>query len=203
MAHFYLVRHGLTDMVDRAIAGRTPDIHLNEQGMAQAQQLATRFRGIPVDIICSSPLERALETAAPLAKKRGLEIRVCEGLNEIDFGYWTGWEVPRLNGDRWEQFNAFRSGTRIPQGEMMLEVQSRMVAELEKAAGELPEGSIVVVSHADPIKSVVAHFAGIPLDLFLRLEISPASVSVVTVNRWGPRIARVNDTGELTIPHSF
>ncbi|MHB9030196.1 MAG: histidine phosphatase family protein [Candidatus Latescibacterota bacterium] len=203
MAHFYLVRHGLTDMVDRAIAGRTPDIHLNEQGRLQAEHLVKRFKGIPIDFICSSPLERALETAAPLAKERGLEVRICGGLNEIDFGDWTGWEAPRLNGERWEQFNAFRSGTRIPRGEMMLEVQSRMISELEKAAGELPEGSIVVVSHSDPIKSVVAHFAGIPLDLFLRLEISPASVSVVTVNRWGPWIARINDTGELRAPLSF
>jgi probable phosphoglycerate mutase len=200
MAVFLLIRHGYTDMVDVAIAGRMPGIHLNARGREQAARLAGRLERVKLDAVCSSPLERTLETAAPIASSHGLPIRICEGLNEIEYGEWTGWEVPRLHGQIWESFNAFRSGTRIPGGEMMIEVQSRMIAELEKLHLDFPDGVVAVVSHADPIKTAIVHFAGIPLDLFLRLDISPASVSVVKIDDYGPRIFRLNDTGSPPFP---
>ncbi len=200
MARFYLVRHGYTDMVDRAIAGRMPGIHLNGRGREQAARLAECMGGVSLDRICASPLERAVETAAYLAEPRGMDIRVCEEFNEIDFGDWTGSVVSALAGERWECFNSFRSGTRIPNGEMMLEVQGRMIAGLERLAAEHPDGAVAVVSHSDPIKSAIAHFAGMPLDLFLRLEINPASVSILTVNHWGPRIVTINYSDGMIPP---
>jgi probable phosphomutase (TIGR03848 family) len=197
MAVFLLIRHGYTDMVDVAIAGRMPGIHLNSRGKEQAANLAGRLKRVKLDAVISSPLERTVETAEPLAANQGLPVRIYEGFNEIEFGEWTGWEVPRLRGPTWESYNAFRSGTRIPGGEMMIEVQSRMVSGLEKLYLEFPRGMVAVVSHADPIKAAIVHFAGIPLDLFLRLDISPASLSVVKVEAYGPRICRLNDTGDL------
>jgi len=197
MALFYLVRHGYTDWVDRAIAGRLPGIHLNALGREQIRCLGEKLEKNPFDCICAGPLERTCETAEPLALARGMEFRISEDFHEVDFGDWTGREVSTLSGNHWERFNSFRSGTRIPRGEMMLEVQGRMISGLEKLADEFPGGRIAVVSHADPIKTVIAHFAGMPLDLFLRLEISPASVSMLELHPWGPRIISINDTGGI------
>ncbi len=200
MAVFLLIRHGYTDMLGVAISGRLPGIHLNSRGREQAANLAGRLTNVKLNAICSSPLERAVETAEPLAVSHGLPVRICEGLTEIEFGEWTGCEVSNLCGPVWESFNAFRGGVRIPGGEMMIEVQSRMVGELEKLHLEFPGGVVAAVSHADPIKTVIVHLAGIPLDFFLRLEISPASLSIVSLNDFGPRISRLNDTGELLLP---
>lgn len=197
MALFYLVRHGYTDWVDRAIAGRLPGIHLNALGREQARCLGEKLGKVSMDCICAGPLERVRETAEPLVSSRGMELRVCEEFNEVDFGDWTGYAVSVLTGSHWERFNSFRSGTRIPRGEMMLEVQGRMISGLERLAGEFPEGKVAVVSHADPLKTVIAHFAGMPLDLFLRLEISPASLSIVELCPWGPRILSINDVGGI------
>lgn len=171
-------------------------MRLNEEGRAQAEGLAARLSSAPLRAVYSSPLERALETAAPLARALGLEVRVSGALNELDFGEWTGRTFSELEREPgWRRFNSFRSGTRIPGGELMAEAQARFVAEMgrlrERHAGE----ALALVSHADPIRAAVAHYAGIPLDLFLRVEVSPASVSVVEVGEYGPRIISVNDTG--------
>ncbi len=96
MTTFLLIRHGLCDPVGKAIAGRTPGIHLNDIGRAQALALANRLSGLPVAAIRSSPLERALETAQPLANAFGLQVVEDERLNEVDFGDWTGRTLTEL-----------------------------------------------------------------------------------------------------------
>jgi probable phosphoglycerate mutase len=134
----------------------------------------------------SSPLPRALETATPLALRRKLPLQVLESLSEIDFGEWTGRSIDSLEGETgWRRFNELRSVARVPGGESMLEVQSRTVAAVELLRARYPQGRCAVVSHGDVIRSFIAHSAGIPLDLFQRLEIAPASVSIVVVDeRW-------------------
>lgn len=197
MALFYLIRHGMTDLVSRTAAGRMKGVHLNVAGYEQASLLAERFTGISLDRLCSSPLERALETAAPLADKLGLNVEVHEKLTEIDCGVWTGRDFEDLNADPvWRSFNTFRTGTWIPGGELILNVQSRMVAVLEELRQEIPDGRIGIVSHGDPIKSVICYYTGLPLDFMLRLEISPASVSILEVSPFSPRILCINNTGE-------
>jgi probable phosphomutase (TIGR03848 family) len=198
MTTFLLIRHGTNDLVDRAIAGWMPGVHLNEEGRTQAERLAVRLRETRIAAIYSSPLDRACETAEPIARQKGLPVHICQGVGEIQFGDWTGRSLEDLAGvPGWQQFNSFRSGTRVPGGELMLEVQARAVAELERVRERHPKGVVVVVSHGDVIKAAVAHYAGIPLDLFQRVDISPASVSILTVDESGPRILRINDTGQL------
>ena len=198
MTTFLLIRHATNDTVGRLIAGWTPDVHLNSEGKRQAEKLAERLALVPINAIYSSPLERARETAEPIAQKLKLEIVIREELGEIHFAAWTGRTLAELEREaKWQQFNSFRSGTRIPGGELMLEAQMRIIAELERLREQHPDEVVAVVSHGDLIKAAVTYYAGIHLDLFQRIEISPASVSIITISDHGPHILLVNDTGEL------
>ncbi len=185
-------------MMTHALPGRMAGVHLNELGRQQAERLADRLEGAPIAAIFSSPLERARETAEPVARRLGLEIRTLPGIIEIDYGEWTGkaWSELREH-PRFNQYNSFRSGTRVPGGELMIEAQTRIVVELEALRAEYPDKLLALFSHGDLIKGALAYYAGIPLDLFRRLEVSPASVSVLRVADEGPRLIRTNDTGNL------
>jgi len=200
MAVFLLIRHGNTDLVGKAIPGRMEGVHINREGQIQVENLAERLSLVPINVICSSPLERARETAAMIAKPQGLDVRICPGLNEVEAGDWTGHEINELyKMPKWKQYNMFRSGTRIPGagGELMVEVQARVVAELDQLREELPQGIIAAVSHGDPIKTAIAHYAGIPLDFIPRFEVSPASVSIIAIDDYGAKILCVNHTTHL------
>jgi probable phosphoglycerate mutase len=198
MTRFLLIRHATTDAVGKRLSGRKPGVHLNAAGQGQAQQLAERLADVPVTAIYSSPLERALETAAPIAEKLHLGTIVCEDFLEIDFGDWTDRPFDELQNDpQFGLFNSFRSSTRIPGGELMLEAQTRIVAGLNRLRTQHPGQTVAVVSHADLIKAAVAYYAGIHLDLFQRIEISPASVNVIEIYEETARILLLNDTGGI------
>lgn len=200
MTKFLLIRHAANDTLGKRFAGRAAGVSLNEEGQAQAEKLARRLDGLPVAAIYSSPLERAIETAAPIAKMLELEVVVREEFSELEMGEWTNRSFDELRGEPvFRQFNSFRSGTRVPGGETMLEAQARMIAGLEKLRARHFDETIAVISHADLIKSAVAFYAGIHLDLFQRIEISPASVSVVEIGDETARILLINDTGEIKI----
>lgn len=200
MAKFLLIRHGNTDMVDKVLAGRMPGVRLNEEGIAQAAAVAERLSSLPLSGIFSSPLERTIETARPIALKHSLEIEIRSGLNEVETGEWTGMRMADLDSrTRWQLFNSFRTGTRIPGGETILEVQKRMVEEIETLRGNFPEGVIAVVSHGDPIKTVIAYYAGIPLDFWGRITIGTGSVSVLQIEDWGASVLCLNHTGQISI----
>ncbi|MBE0597180.1 MAG: histidine phosphatase family protein [Desulfuromonadales bacterium] len=193
MAVFLLIRHADNNTVGESIAGRLPGIHLNAHGRRQAESLAERLAGTPLDGVFSSPLERTRETAATIAGRQRVEVEICPGLLEIDYGEWAGVRFCDLESDpRWRQFNTFRSGTRVPGGELMVEVQARMVGEMEELRRRYPHGTLALVSHGDPIKTAIAHYAGFPLDLMRRFEISLASVSVLEINDHGPQIVSIN-----------
>jgi probable phosphomutase (TIGR03848 family) len=201
---FLLIRHGVHALGGERIAGRLPDVRLSETGCVQAEQLAARLDGIRIDAVHSSPLERTWATAVPLARRRGLEVQPCDDLLEIDYGDWTGVELAVLRADeRWQQWNAFRSGHRVPGGESMVEVQARALALVQRLSRAHPAGSLALVSHGDVIKALVAQCLGVPLDLFQRIEIGPASVTVLVVAARGPWVLCVNHTGmlaELPLP---
>lgn len=193
-----LVRHGDNDFTGHTLIGWTPGIHLNDRGRLQAARLAERLGHVPIRAIYSSPLERALETMEPLAARLRLEIRTCDALGEIRIGEWTGRTIRDLESDpRWQRFNMHRSTARIPGGELMLEVQTRMVEALEEIRRNHPEETVVAASHGDPIRAALLHYLGMPLDFIHRLEIRTASVSVIVLNDWGPVVSRVNETGDL------
>jgi probable phosphoglycerate mutase len=193
-----LLRHGDTDLAGHTLAGWTLGVHLNESGKRQAERLVARLAGVPVGAIYSSPLERAQETVAPLAARLGLAIRTCEALGEIRTGDWTGRKISDLENDPvWRRFNTQRSTTRIPGGETMLEVQTRMVEAIEGMRTSHPGEVVLAASHGDPIRGALLHYLGMPLDFIHRLEIQTASISFIALHDGGPVVLRINDTGEL------
>ncbi|MCU7495060.1 MAG: histidine phosphatase family protein [Ignavibacteria bacterium] len=197
MTTFYLMRHGNTTAGD-TIPGRLPGVHLSPSGHDQALRLTERLAEVPFEAIFSSPLERARETAAPLCERRNVSPVILESIIEIDFGDWTGKSFSELEPDeRWKQFHSFRSGTRPPNGELMADVQKRMVDQIERLQHQYPNGILALFSHGDPIKVAIAHYAGIPLDFILRIKINTGSFSVISVDDWGPKIHCINQTGEL------
>lgn len=198
MTTLLLVRHGHTDAAGRRLTGWEPGVHLNGRGREEAERLVERLEGIPIDAICSSPLERCRETAAPLARARGLPVRVRRGWIEVGYGDWTGRAIAQLRRTRlWRQVMFAPSNVRFPGGESLLEVQSRALDETFALAKEHPRGTVVVVSHADVIRLVLAHLAGMHLDHLQRISVDTASVSAVALADGIPRIVKLNDTGDL------
>ena len=198
MTSFFLIRHAACNGLGQTLWGRTPGICLNEKGQLQAQRLADRFKNMTLNAIYSSPLERALETATELARSMKLEVRKSEAVNEINFGEWTGKSFEWLSGDeRWRHFNRHRSLTPIPGGESFLEVQNRIVREIEALAEQHGKARIAIVSHADVIRAAVACFAAMPIDLIDRFEISPCSVTVVSVDPGSATLLTINSPVDL------
>ena len=189
----FLIRHGETESLGKILAGRLPGVHLSEKGHHQASTLAGTLATAPITHIFSSPLERAFETARPLAQKLNLKIEIQDAFNELEFGDWTGRSFAELDMEqRWKQWNLSRSTSRPPGGETMLEAQQRFVSGLQKLQEEFPPARIAIFSHADPIKSAIMHFLGMSLDLFARFEISPASISALSLHEWGAQIYALN-----------
>jgi probable phosphomutase (TIGR03848 family) len=198
MTRVLLIRHGATDTLGKWMAGRTPGVHLNEEGRQQAVQLSARLAAVPVRAIYSSPLDRVRETAAPLAELKRVDIVARERLNEVHFGSWTGAQLHDLDAQPvWRRYNSFRSGTRPPGGELMLETQSRVVAEIEELQRVHANDTIAIFSHGDVLRAALLFYLGMPIDLFHRIEISPASVSVINFYEDAVQVLRMNDTGPL------
>lgn len=194
MTRFLLVRHAAVDPVGVAIAGRAPGVPLNDAGREQASRIASAMAAVTVGAVYTSPLERARETAEPIARAHGLDARVNDAFTEVDFGEWTGQSLRALGGDeRWRRFNTFRSGERIPGGELMAEAQLRAVRGLEQLRGVHGDATVVIVSHADVIRATLAYYLGMPIDLMQRLEIAPASVSALALDDWCVTVTHVND----------
>jgi probable phosphomutase (TIGR03848 family) len=192
-----LVRHGQTPTTGKVLPGRAPGLHLAEAGVAQAQAAAARIAELQaVDAVYASPLERARETAAPIAKARNLKVQIDKGLLECDFGEWTGGELKALaKRPEWTTVQRYPSGFRFPGGESFTDMQARMVAAVERLASRHAGGVVVAVSHADPIKAVVAHALGTHLDLFQRIVISTCSITAIAYGPTGPVVLTVNSTG--------
>jgi probable phosphoglycerate mutase len=198
ITNLLLIRHAENDWVGEKLAGWTPKVHLNDKGRAQAASLAQRLSEAPIAAIFSSPLERTLETAQPLAEALDLAVQVCDGLGEARYGDWTGRSLKELKEEElWPVIQVYPGGARFPGGESLREVQARMVDELDAIRDAHPEQTVAVFSHSDPIKMAAAHYAGVPLDLFQRLTISPASVTAFAFTRFGPRLICLNYTDAL------
>lgn len=193
MGLFYLVRHGSNDVLGKALAARLPNIHLNAQGREEARRTAEALKTKGITRVISSPMERARETAGALAERLGLRVEIEDAVNEIAFGDWSGREMAELEAlPGWKLFNSYRSGTRIPNGELMIETQTRVIGLLEKLRTHQPDETFAIFSHGDPIKLAIAYYLGVPLDLFTRIEISPAAYSTLRLEEWGPQILAVN-----------
>jgi probable phosphomutase (TIGR03848 family) len=193
-----LVRHGETPTTGMVLPGRAPGLHLSDRARDQAERVAERLAGLPIDGLYSSPLERACETAAPTAARSGLEVHEHAGLTECDFGEWTGAALAELVAlPQWQTVQHSPSAFRFPDGESFVQMQARMVGTLEALCTAHPGGAVVCFSHADPIKAALAHALGTHLDLFQRILISPGSVSAIScMEGRAPAVLMVNSTAE-------
>jgi probable phosphoglycerate mutase len=195
-----LVRHGTTATTGTVLPGRAPGLHLSEKGLAQATTLVERLSdlGHKPSALYVSPLERARETAAPLAKSLRLRPVVARGLLECDFGTWTGKKLSVLSRKpEWRAVQNAPSTFRFPEGESFSEMQQRIWATLERIAAKHRNKTVVCVSHADPIKAAVTYAQGVPLDLFQRTVISTCSVTAISFTNSSPVVLCVNNTGSL------
>ncbi len=194
------VRHGRTPTTGAVLPGRAPGLHLADDGRAQAEAVAQRLSALKkVDAVYASPLERARETAAPIAKRLQLKVAVDKGLLECDFGDWTGQELKKLRRlPEWRTIQRYPSGFRFPNGESFVEMQTRVTATVGRLRERHPGATVVLVSHADPIKAAVASATGIHLDLFQRVSISPCSVTAIAYHDAGPLVLTVNSVADLT-----
>jgi probable phosphomutase (TIGR03848 family) len=195
-----LVRHGQTATTGVTLPGRAPGLHLADKGREEAADVAGRIAQLPrIAAVYASPLERAQETAAPIAAAVGLPVTVEPGLLECDYGEWTGLALKDLSRKpEWKVIQRYPSGFRFPGGESFTEMQTRICGAVDRLRASHPGQTIVAVSHADPIKAAVAHAMGTHLDLFQRIVVSPCSVSAVLYGVDGPVVLAVNSTGELS-----
>ncbi len=194
-----LIRHGVNDYVKKGLlAGRTPGVHLDEEGQKQAFMLAERLGCEKIAAIYSSPIERCQETAGPVSARLGLQLCTLDDVQETDCGDWTGQALEELRkAEIWQQVQYSPSTFRFPNGESMSEIQARMVAVLERLHRQHTSETIVVVSHSDPIKLAAAYYLGMALDLFQRLEVSPASISELDFSPLRVRLIRLNDCAHI------
>ena len=203
MSTIVLVRHGENDWVKKnRLAGWIPGIHLNQNGREQAEQAANRLADLPIKAVYSSPVLRCTETAQYVAKPHQLEVVELEELGEVKYGKWEGKKIKKLaRKRRWHAVQFFPSRFRFPEGEALRETQFRAVQVIEKLSTTHQAEAVVLVSHADLIKLVLAHYLGVHIDLFQRIAVSPASASVLSLSDSGMvRILRINDNGPLQLP---
>jgi probable phosphomutase (TIGR03848 family) len=190
-----LIRHGENEFTRKhKLAGYTPNVHLNERGQSQAQTLAEALKEVPIKAIYSSPLERAVETATPIAAKRGLEVQLEPGLLETNVGKWQGRSLASLRLQKaWKVVQGTPSRAQFPEGETFYECQTRVVAALDSMVRKYKSQDLVAcVFHADPIKLAVAHYIGLSLDHFQRLGCDTGSVTALYVSEAGANLIKLN-----------
>lgn len=192
--YVFLIRHGENDWVgtDR-LAGRTPGVHLNEKGRQQADEVAQLLQQQPITAVYSSPLDRCLQTAQPLAEVLKLPVTIEPGVLEVDYGEWQAGHLKELAKlPEWQLVQHYPSTFRFPKGETLREVQSRAISAVERIRDTHPNGVVAVFSHGDVIRTTIAHYLGTPLDLFQRVIISTASVSTIVFFNQVPSVLGVN-----------
>jgi broad specificity phosphatase PhoE len=188
----HLVRHGHHAMLGHRLCGRMPGVQLDDLGCQQMSRCAEMIPGRPV-AIQSSPQRRALQSASILAWHFGLPVEIAPEADEIDYGEWTSLNFADLEGDtRWNRWNTRRGSSRPPGGESMRALQQRVVHHLEQLRRVQTYGAIIIVSHAEPIRAALLYYSRTRLDNFLSIEVAPASVSTLAVDRTGIRISRIN-----------
>lgn len=194
-----LIRHGENDWVTtNRLAGRTPGVYLNDRGRDQATRLAEQLAQQPISAIYSSPMERCLQTAEPVAAALGLPVSAEQGFIEVDYGAWQGGELKELaKSPEWQLVQHNPSGFRFPDGETLHQVQARAVWTLDRLREMHPNQLIAVFSHGDVIRTMLAHYMGTPIDLFQRLAIGTASISGLALHGARPMVLFTNYHADL------
>lgn len=193
-----LVRHGSTPITGTLLTGRLPGVHLSEEGIRQANGVAERVALLPVKAVYASPLERCQETAQPIAARFRLPIRTEPELAEVDYGDWAGRSFKQLHRLKaWSELLSHPADFRFPGGESIREAQTRAIRATEALYKAHPQQVVVVVTHADMVRLILAGYLGMGLDLYQRVIVGVASVSAVVLGDRVPRVVRISDTGSL------
>lgn len=194
MTTFFLVRHAVTSHTGHKLTGWMEGVHLTDEGKKQADIAARGLAHVDFDAIYASPIDRTMETAKAIAKAHGMKVQSRRGIGEVQYGGWTNRPLKSLMKTKlWDTVQRFPSAARFPDGENLREVQARAVTEIEKIHEEHPKGKVCCVSHGDVIKLIAAHYLGVHIDLFQRIVIGPASVSVLSLTEHGPHILALNN----------
>jgi probable phosphomutase (TIGR03848 family) len=194
----FLIRHARADYDPGRLYGWTPGVHLAPDGVEDAKRLAERLEPVRFRAMYSSPLERCRETAAAVAAGRSLDIQIVEELGEVRYGSWQGRSFRSLARTKlWRTVQQHPSQATFPGGESLREMQRRGVDAIEDIKQRHRSGAVAVISHADMLKAIVAHYLGMHLDLFQRIVINPASATVLAFGDGIPRLLRLSDTGDF------
>lgn len=197
--YLMLIRHGENDWVGtNRLAGRTNGVHLNDKGRSQSAWLAEQLANQPISAIYSSPLERCLQTAQPVAEALGKQVIQEPDVIEVDYGEWQGGDLRELSKlPEWQSVQHFPSSFRFPGGETLHQVQSRAVWAIDRIVQAHPNQLVVIFSHGDVIRTTLAHYMGTPLDLFQRIVINTASISTLAFHNGRPMVLSTNHVSEL------
>jgi broad specificity phosphatase PhoE len=189
--HIHLVRHGHHALLGRVLCGRMPGVQLDALGCRQMAAVAEIMRRAGPLVLQSSPQRRALQSAGIVGARCGLPVEIVAAFDEIDMGEWTGAEFADLASDQgWQRWNDSRGSTRPPRGESMLALQTRVVSHIEQLGGSA--GSVIIVSHAEPIRAALMHYLSVPLDDFQSVEVDVASISTISLEGRRRYISRLN-----------
>lgn len=189
-----LIRHAHTDALGHRLVGRGPCTGLSGLGQTQADSLGQALATVQLAAVYTSPRMRAVHTACGIARYQVVKLTRCDGLDEVDFGEWTGKtfsELDTLSG--WRRFNEARATAEVPDGETAVAVQRRIVSTLAAIAARHPAHTIAIVSHADVLRAAILHYTSTPLDRVHAIGIDPASVTTVRSTPQGMRVCGVND----------
>ncbi|MEK3720744.1 histidine phosphatase family protein [Paenibacillus sp. FSL H8-0034] len=199
-----LIRHGVTDVNREPIFQGQMNNPLAIEGTRQAQLLAARLSFVKVDVLYSSDLLRAVQTAAIIVKPHDKEIRTSSQLREINRGDWTGmsykacaaadpagWQASRINPE-------FRS----PGGESFVDLHKRVVTEIERIAMLHRGTHIVIVTHGGPIRAFLRHAVGLPAHHMQTFEAANTSISRFKLEDQQWSLLQFNDHAHLE-PNSF
>jgi ribonuclease H / adenosylcobalamin/alpha-ribazole phosphatase len=190
-----LIRHAAHGQLGTVLSGRTPGLALSHEGRRQAHRLARRLAGERLDKLHASPVQRAGETAAEIARSQlGVVTDEVAALDEIDFGRWEGTTFGALADDpQWQRWNAERHSAAAPGGESMIAAQARAWDHIAVTAAASPGATIAMVSHCDIIRGVVVRVLGLTLDAVHRFDVDVASVTRIAVGGWGSRLIALNE----------
>ncbi len=191
-----LIRHAHSSANAAGIlSGQRPDVHLSPQGLAQAKGLIKRLGNIKVHTIHTSPMVRCQETICPWATKFGSRMFFDEGINEVNYGLWTGKKLRTLSKDPlWKLVQEKPSKVIFPEGESMKGMQKRAVKTLLESASESGKNPAMLVSHGDVIKAMIAYALGMHLDQFQKIVVDPASITILDVSKTGTKVLLMNNS---------
>lgn len=199
-AWILLIRHASTDAVGAVLAGRREGESLNVEGRAEALALAQALEQVQVACVYTSPRDRALETAAAVAKTHGVSPIILPELDEIDYGAWTGRALSDLNLDpSWRAFNASREVAGAPGGERLFDVRGRARALLERVRTWHAGETVVAITHAEIVRVALAEATGMSLDAAARFAIHPASISSFALWPDWAEVTRLNQSAAASL----